>query len=62
MVFRMGSLHRRPNGTYHTGNWPVGLDPDLRAGYTQAAARLDPVLVGRAAGETFMTQLRNGAT
>jgi hypothetical protein len=28
----------------------VGLDPDLRAGYAQAAALLDPVLAGRAAG------------
>ena len=28
----------------------VGLDPDLRAGYAQAAELLDPVLAGRAAG------------
>jgi hypothetical protein len=28
----------------------VGLDPDLRQGYAQAAAMLDPVLAGRATG------------
>ncbi|HEY6421050.1 MAG TPA: nucleotidyl transferase AbiEii/AbiGii toxin family protein, partial [Candidatus Binataceae bacterium] len=28
----------------------VGLDPDLRQGYAQAAALLDPVLAGRAIG------------
>jgi Nucleotidyl transferase AbiEii toxin, Type IV TA system len=29
----------------------VGVDPDLRAGYAEAAALLDPILAGRAAGQ-----------
>ena len=29
----------------------VGVDPDLHAGYAEAAALLDPVLAGRAAGQ-----------
>jgi hypothetical protein len=31
----------------------VGLDPNLRQGYAQAAALLDPVLAGRAAGHWY---------
>jgi hypothetical protein len=36
----------------------IGVDPDLRAGYAEAAALLDPVLAGRAVGRWICRELR----